>query len=274
MAIKTILLHLTNDKNLEGRIKLALKLAAENDAMINGLYTIIPAAPPASFMGYIPPEFIERTRALEVENANAASEKLTDAAAEAGVPVQISKEEGYALDILNMHALSADLLILGQVDPDDEKSAQYRYLADELVVSSARPILTVPYAGNHTNFGKHILVGWNNTREASIALHNAMPFLKKADKITLLSVNPQTDQSAENAAIIAHLGRHNIPAQIKVSQWKNVSVGNALLDSLVDLNADMLVMGAYGHSRIREMILGGATQEILEQMTAPILFSH
>lgn len=274
MAIKTILLHLTNDKNLEGRIDLALKLAAENNSVINGLYTIIPAAPPASFMGYIPPEFIERTRALEVENANAASLKLTAAAATAGVSVHIAKEEGYALDILNMHALSADLLILGQVDPDDEKSAQYRYLADELVVSSARPILTVPYAGHHTNFGKHILVGWNNTREASIALHNAMPFLKKADKVTLLSVNPQSDQSAENAAIIAHLSRHDIPAQMKVGQWKNVSVGNALLDSLVDLNADMLVMGAYGHSRIREMILGGATQEILEQMTAPILFSH
>ncbi|OUR78587.1 hypothetical protein A9Q83_06830 [Alphaproteobacteria bacterium 46_93_T64] len=274
MSIKTLLLHLTNDKNLDSRIELALRLAVENEAHIKGVYTITPAAPPTSFMGYIPPEFVERTRAIESENAEVTSTKLKLAAKEAGISCAVMKEEGYALDIINAHALAADLVVIGQVDPDDDKSAQYRYLADEVVISSAQPVLAVPYAGNHLGFGKHILVGWNNTREASIALHNAMVFLKKAEKITLLSINPSTDQSAENAAVLAHLERHSVQAEMKVGHWKDVSVGNALLDSLVDLNADMLVMGAYGHSRIREMILGGATQEILEQMTAPILFSH
>jgi len=203
MYIKTILLHLTNDKNLDSRIEVAIRLASENGALINGVYTITPAAPPSSFMGYIPPEFVERTRAIEAENADVTSAKLNAAATAASVPVRISKDEGFALDILNLHALSADLVILGQVDPDDDKSAQYRYLADEMVISSAQPVLTIPYAGKHENFGKHILVGWNNTREASIALHNAMPFLKTAGKVTLLSVNPQNDQSAENAAVIA-----------------------------------------------------------------------
>ena len=274
MSIKTIVLHLTNDAKLDSRIEVALGLATENDAAVVGIYTVTPATPPTSFMGYIPPEFIERTRALEGENAEKAASALKEAAAKVQVDVTTYKEEGYALDILNKHALAADLVILGQVNPDDDKSAQYQYLADELVVSCPCPVLAVPYAGTYHTFGSHIIVGWNNTREAARAMSGAMPFLQKAEKVTLLSINPTTDQSAENDAAVAHLKRHGVNAEVKTGHWKDVGVGNALLDSLVDYNADMLVMGAYGHSRIREMILGGATQEILEHMTAPILSAH
>jgi len=274
MTIKSILLHLTNDEKLSNRIDVALGLATTYGAHITGIYTITPATPPTSFMGYIPPEYIERTRALENENAEIATAKLAEAAAKVDVPVTTLKEEGYALDILNRHALVTDLVLVGQIDPDDDKSAQYQYLADELVVSCPQPVLIVPYAGKYQRFGSRILVGWNNTREASHALHDALPFLKNADEVTLLSINPDADQTNENAAAIEYLKLHGITAKMTVGHWKDVSVGDALLDSLVDLNADMLVMGAYGHSRIREMILGGATQEILGHMTAPILFAH
>jgi nucleotide-binding universal stress UspA family protein len=274
MSIKTILLHLVNDDRLSSNIEIALGLATENDAHVVGVYTVTPATPPTSFMGYIPPEFIERTRALEAENAEKTSAVLKEAAAKVNISVSTYKEEGYALDILNKHALVADLVIVGQVNSDDDRSAQYQYLADELVVSSPCPVLAVPYAGKYQNFGEHVLIGWNNTREAARAVSGALPFLIKAKKVTLLSVNPTTDQTAENSAAVAHLKRHGVNAEIKVGHWRDIGIGNALLDALVDYNADMLVMGAYGHSRIREMILGGATQEILEHMTAPILFAH
>ncbi len=274
MSIKTIILHLTNDEKLDGRIEVALGLATQNGAHVTGIYTVTPATPPTSFMGYIPPEFIERTRAQEAENAEAAATKLKEAAARVDVSISTFKEEGYALDILNKYAIASDLVVIGQVDPDDDKSAQYQYLADELVVSCPAAVLAVPYAGTYHNFGERILVGWNGTREAANAINAAMSFLQKADTVTLLSINPESDQSEENEAIVAHLKRHGVNAAVKTTHFKDVGVGNALLDSLVDYNADMLVMGAYGHSRIREMILGGATQEILEHMTAPILFKH
>ncbi|MBL4740407.1 MAG: universal stress protein [Sneathiella sp.] len=274
MSMKTILLHLTNDERLSVRINVALNIAGEYNAHIRALYVVTPATPPTSFMGYIPPEFIERTRGIEADNASAASAKLKEEAAKRDISVTVIKEEGYAAEVINKHALAADIVIIGQVDPKDDSTAQYLYLADEMVIGCPCPILAVPYAGKFETFGSHILVGWNNTKEASRALKGAIPFMKKASKVTLLSVNPTVDQSHQNEAALRHLERHGITAEVKIGHWRNVDVGNALLDSLVDLSADMLVMGAYGHSRIREMILGGATKEILGHMTAPVLFSH
>ncbi len=274
MSFKTILLHLTNDEKLDSRIAVALSLAAENDAHITGLYTVTPVTPPTSFMGYIPPEFVERTRGIEAENAKQAAARLKTKAEAENISFTTLEEEGYAPDILAKHAMTSDLVIIGQVDPDDDSMAQYQSLADELVVGCSCPVLAVPYAGNFQSFGSHILIGWNNTREAAKALHGAVPFLEKATKVTLLNVNPTTDQSEGNEAAKQFLERHGATVEVKVGHWPDVGVGNALLDALVDYSADMLVMGAYGHSRLREMILGGATQEILDHMTAPVLFAH
>ncbi|MEP3247366.1 MAG: universal stress protein [Sneathiella sp.] len=274
MSLKTILLHLTNDERLETRLSVALSLAAENKAHIVGLYTITPVTPPTSFMGYIPPEFVERTRGIEAENAKQAAARLQTKADAENISCSVIEEEGYAPDILVKHALTSDIVVIGQVDPDDDASAQYQNLADDLVVGCPCPVLSVPYAGNFKAFGSHIIIGWNNTPEASRAMRNALPFIRKAEKITLLNVNPATDQSVGNEAAKQFLERHGATVEVKVGYWPELGVGNALLDALVDYNADMLVMGAYGHSRLREMILGGATQEILEHMTAPVLFSH
>ena len=274
MSIKSILLHLTNNKTQEACVETALGLANQHGAHITAVYALTPVKPPTSFMGFVPPEFIERTIAEEKQNAATAIQNFKAVADRAKVSYETHQEDGYAINILNKYALSCDLVMVPQVDQRDDLSAQYQFLNDELVVSSPKPVLIVPYAGKYRNFGEHVLVAWNNTRESSRALQYALPFLKLAQKVTLLSINPSSDQTNENSATLAYLNRHGIKADLKVGHWKDVSVGNAILDSLVDLSADMLIMGAYGHSRIREMILGGATKEILEQMTAPVLFAH
>ncbi|MAZ01995.1 MAG: hypothetical protein CMN56_02545 [Sneathiella sp.] len=274
MSIKTVLLHLNNDQQLDARIETALGLAVEHDAHLIGLYTIAQVTVPTSFMGYVPPEFIEQSRKTEEENAAASKSKLESLAAKVDKQVEVIVEEGYAPDIINHHALAADIVVVGQGDPDEENNTQSRYIAEEIVVSSPRPVLIIPAAGNYRNFGKHVMVGWNNTRESSRALHEALPFLKLAEKVTLLSVNAAEDEEDETKHILAHLERHGIKAEYKSGRWPDLSVGDAILDALVDYSADMLVMGAYGHSRLREMILGGATKNILEHMTAPVLFAH
>jgi len=274
MPIKTILLHLNNDPQLEQRIEAALGLAVEHGAVLKALYTIAEVTVPTSFMGYVPPEFIEQSRREEEKQAAAAKAKLEGMAARIDQEIEIVIEEGYAPDLLSDHAVACDLIVLGQGDPDAENNAQSRYVADELVVSSPRPVLVIPCAGKYPDFGRHILVGWNNSRESSRALHEAMPFLAKAEKVTLLSVNAKDDETYETEHVLAHLKRHGVNATFKSGQWPGIGVGDALLDALVDYSADMLVMGAYGHSRLREMILGGATESILSQMTAPVLFAH
>ncbi|MCR9214530.1 MAG: universal stress protein [Proteobacteria bacterium] len=274
MSIKTILLHLNNDPQLDQRIEAALGIAEDYDAHVKALFTISQVTVPTSFMGYVPPEFIEQSRKVEEEHAAEAKAKLEEYAGKIGREVEIVIEEGYAPDLINEHAVAVDLVILGQGDPDAENNAQSQYVADELVVSSPRPVLTIPFAGKYRDFGKHVLVAWNNSRESSRALHEAMPFLKKAEKVTLVSVNAKEDEAYEMEHILGHLKRHGIEATYKSGQWPGIGVGDALLDALVDYSADMLVMGAYGHSRLREMILGGATENILSHMTAPVLFAH
>ena len=274
MSIKTVLLHLNNDQQLDARIETALGLAVEHDAHLIGLYTIAQVTVPTSFMGYVPPEFIEQSRKSEEENAAAAKNKLESLAAKVDKQVEIIVEEGYAPDLINHHALAVDIVVVGQGDPEEENNTQSRYIAEEIVVSSPRPVLIIPAAGNYRNFGKHVIVGWNNTREASRALHESMPFLQMAEKVTLLSVNATDDEEDETKHILAHLERHGVKAEYKAGRWPDLSVGDAILDALVDYSADMLVMGAYGHSRLRELILGGATKNILEHMTAPVLFAH
>lgn len=274
MTIKTILLHLSNDSQLDARIEAALGLAAENNAHVIGLYTIAQVTVPTSFMGYVPPEFIEQSRKSEEENAAKAKARFESLAAKVDCSIEVAIEEGYAPDLLNEHALSVDLVIVGQGDPEAENNAQTRYIAEEIVVSSPRPVLIIPFAGNYKNFGSHVVVGWNNTRESSRALHDSFPFLEKAEKVTLLRVNATEDETYETEHIIAHLKRHGIDANFKSGHWPGISVGDAILDSLVDYSGNMLVLGAYGHSRLREMILGGVTRNILEHMTAPVLFVH
>lgn len=274
MSIKTILLHLNNDPQLEARIETALSLAVKHDAHIKALYTMAQVTVPTSFMGYVPPEFIEQSRKAEEKQAAEAKAKLETLAAKSDRSAEVFVAEGYAPDLISHYSISADIVILGQGDDDADNNAQSQYIADDLVISSPRPVLIIPFAGNYLNFGKHVLVAWNNSRESSRALHEAMPFLAKAEKVTLLSVNSQEDQTSETESILAHLKRHGISATYKAGQWPDISVGNAILDSLVDYSADMLVMGAYGHSRLREMVLGGATETVLKQMTVPVLFAH
>ncbi|MZR31285.1 universal stress protein [Sneathiella litorea] len=274
MSIKTILFHLNNDSQLEARIEAALGLAVEHDAHLIGLYTIAQVTVPTSFMGYVPPEFIEHSRKIEEDNAAEAKAKLEKLSAKVDRTVEVIVAEGYAPDLINEYALSVDLVIVGQGDPDAENNAQTRYIAQEIVVSSPRPVLIIPFAGNYRNFGSHVLVGWNNTRESSLALHEALPFLKKAEKVTLVRVNATEDESVKTDHIMAHLERHGIKATFKSGHWPGIDVGDAILDALVDYSGNMLVLGAYGHSRLREMILGGVTKNILEHMTAPVLFAH
>lgn len=135
----------------------------------------------------------------------------------------------------------------------------------------------MPYVGHVKPIGKKVLIGWKSGREAARAVHDAMPILVGADDVEVLTIDPERDVDGINepaAAITHHLVRHGVPATAKHTISGDIPEGDVLLNYASDKNADLIVVGGYGHSRASEFILGGVTRTLLTEMTVPVLFSH
>jgi nucleotide-binding universal stress UspA family protein len=170
----------------------------------------------------------------------------------------------------------ADLVILGQRIPDHDTGL---YHPEDVVLSCSRPVLVVPYAGRRPDrIGENVLVAWNGSREASRAVQDALPFMSASSAVTVLLVDPD-DELADVALaqdLVAHLGRHGLNARMQVIQHDlaTLAVSDTILTQVAELDADLLIMGAYSHSRFREIILGGVTRDILRDMNVPVLMAH
>jgi nucleotide-binding universal stress UspA family protein len=144
---------------------------------------------------------------------------------------------------------------------------------------AGRPLLLIPYAGEFATVGRNVLVGWTRTRESTRAVHDALPVIALSAMVTVLTVENRRGapdvRILPTADIAEHLARHGLAvsaARTVVSD--GLTPADALLDYASDVGADMLVVGGYGHSRTREMILGGVTRDLLRHMTIPVLMSH
>jgi nucleotide-binding universal stress UspA family protein len=143
---------------------------------------------------------------------------------------------------------------------------------------AGRPILVVPYAGHFARIGQRVVIGWDASREAARAVNDAMPLLAAAEAVTVLTIDPEQSPRGHGeipgADIALHLARHGVTAQVERTVSAGIGIGNTLLSRAADLEADLLVMGAYGHSRVRELLLGGVTRTMLTSMTLPVLMAH
>jgi nucleotide-binding universal stress UspA family protein len=149
---------------------------------------------------------------------------------------------------------------------------------EQVTLASGRPILVVPYAGNFPNLGRRVVIGWNASREAARAVNDAMPLLTAAEIVSILTIDPREGPRAHGelpgADISLRFGAPRRQGRNRATVSADLPVGEALLSRAGDLGADLLVMGAYGHSRARELLLGGATRSLLRSMTLPVLMSH
>jgi nucleotide-binding universal stress UspA family protein len=179
-------------------------------------------------------------------------------------------------DILNLHARYADLIILGQVDPDDD--ASQRLPPERVVLGSGGPALVIPYIGAPRDFGQRIMVAWDASREAARAVNDALPLLKRAKSVVVLTINPRRREFGHGdepgADIALHLARHDVKVDVQRVEGSEIDPGNTILSQIATEGSDLLVMGAYAHSRLRELVLGGVTRTILEEMTVPVLMAH
>ncbi len=274
MSIKTMLVHLDADKYTPPRLDSALALAGDHNASLVGLYVRPRVEVPANVQAYIDAEILAANERAAREQAGRIETMFRERCEKAGVSHEWRCEIGDRHEIVTIHARHADIAVLGQTPPEESDSLVFAHLPEDVALGSGRPVIVVPYAGVHTTIGRRVLVAWNGSREAVRAVYDALPILERAERVIVLSVNPGEMRHIPGADITAQLARHGVKAEASETASEALGVGDVLLSRAVDLGVDLIVMGAYGHSRAREWIAGGATRHLLAHMTVPVLFSH
>lgn len=269
MDYKTILVYLDESARRAERLRAAFGIAATMDGHVSALFAARRSFLPTYAYAEAGPAVLELERA-RVEQAAAEAERDFRAAAAAAPAVRSDWSVAEASIDPGAAVRCADLVIAGQPEPDD---AAQKAFAGDLLLSAGRPVLFIPYVGRFDTLGQRVLLAWNGTREAARALADALPFLRRARAVNVVTFDasraegPRTD-------VALQLSRHGVKATLGRERVPDVEVGEQILSRAADLGADLIVMGAYGHSRVRERVLGGATRTLLESMTVPVLMSH
>lgn len=277
MKFKTLLVHVDDSRQSGARTEFALDLARRWDAHVIGLYVVC--------QDLMRPLFRRdeslRLAANEAQHAarrDAAQARFTAAGERAGVNFEWRAPAGPPTDVATLHARHADLVVLGQPEPGDAAAYIEPHFVDDVVMSGGVPAIVLPFTGAMRTFGENVLLAWDGSREAARAVADALPLLKRALRDRRKRVAPPRDGAGLAPAgidVAAYLGRHGIQASFSASAHvPGIDTGAALLNRAADLHADLLVMGAYGHTRARERVLGGVTRTMLESMTVPVLLSH
>jgi nucleotide-binding universal stress UspA family protein len=289
MAIKKILVPLQNLETAEAALKAALTLARRHRAHVEVLHVRQPPNLPAE--GYYPvgvvfaPEHFaafdaalagqaEKARALVERVARAAGAPRVDAAAhrdDSGATISWRDKPGVLPFDLSAAARVCDLVLFGR--PAGEAPLPDQGLVEEALFQSSRPLLVAP-AGRLEAAPRRILVGWNGRREAARALTAAMPVFDSAERVRVLSIGafPSDLEGPERAAELLRL--HGVPADAERRELKSAAAEEELIAAARDWRADLIVMGAYSHSRWREIVLGGFTRRLLRQSEFPLLLAH
>ena len=278
MSYKTIVVLLDRAWRAE-QLEVAFALAHGMDAHVVGLYAVRPMVIPAYALVEAGPVADELHKILgaDIVRREEEARKAFEAAAGRG---GLAKTEGRIaedepLAAVWVSARYADLVIASQPGPGLDETGTAPDVHRSLALATGRPVLLVPYAGRFAEVGKNILIAWNASRESARAVADGLPLLRKADSVRVVVFNPGPEHGEEPGADIAlNLARHGVKVSVATRINKDVGIGELIVSYAADTGADLIVMGAYGHSRIRELVLGGATRTLLESMTVPVIMSH
>ena len=276
MTLRSVLVHVEPSDEGELRVAYALRLAAAHDAFVTALYVDSGLVFPALVDAPTSPVLVEHLDEERKLRAEQAADLFARQAADVSVSHQWLSEQGEPVATLVRHGYCADIIVVGQASVHDTKLV-LGGLPDGVSLTSGRPVLVVPNEIPPSTTGENVLVAWNWRREAVRAIHDALPVLKRAREVSLVHVSLTTDTGDESDAmkrIGGHLQRHGVRASLVTLSGNDGDVGKVLNTRAEDAGHDMLVMGAYGHSRLREIVLGGTTRHVLKNMRVPVFMSH
>lgn len=278
MPYRTILVYLNNEKHVGQLVDVAAYIADRNEAHLLALY-VVPSAVVGSVSG-LGGRIAGSGREAFREEGRRIKEAFDKAMVGRTVVadwhmIEPPKDHPGPAEAVMVHARAADLVVTAQADPTWEFSLLLDF-PERLALESGRPTLVVPHSGRFTQPGRRVLVAWNGRREAVRAVFDALPILQQAESVRILSVSSPQAATYElpDTEIAAALARHGVKCETARSVSTGIDVGNDLLNRVADFGADLLVMGCYGHSRFREFVMGGASRQIFQHMTVPVLMSH
>lgn len=280
MSYKTILVCLTTPKNAQRLMDAACMLARKFNAHLIGLHTLQSIEVYPGIAMDLPKQAVksfEDDQLKQTDAIKAVFDKATKGEDFISEWRLVKAESAQAADRMIEHALCADLVIMGQADRDNDRADQ-RDAQEKVIRQSGRPVLVIPSVGTFKSIGDHALVGWSATRESTRSMHDALPLLANGGKATILWVS-HSDRNAAYLESTAHavasvMDRHGV--QATVAHWQNtkIAIADALLNEAYDRGADLIVTGAFGHSRFYDFVIGATTTGLLEHMTVPVLFSN
>jgi nucleotide-binding universal stress UspA family protein len=287
MALKDLLVYVDQTENSLVRLRLAADLAIRHGSRLTALYVKEWSRTQ-----------LDRRKAAELGLVSAAGMRNLDQRTEAsidavagrlrstlealtrdhGVQAELRCIDGVASTIVPQYARYADLCILGRDEPEEPASINYTF-SEQLLFVTGRPVLFIPPEGSFATLGRHIAVAWNSSRPAARSLNDALPLIERAERTTVLMVNPSGFIDGRDAPpgeqMVEHLRRHGAAADgIRIETVPHGSIADKLQTEAHALGADMIVAGAFGHPRLWEKMLGGVTHDLIARMTLPIFMSH
>ena len=255
----------------------AISIAEAFGAHLLGVAVCYEPVIPGTIMGGVPPEVIEGQRAESNKKARAAIARFENAAKRAGISMEtriLNTSVSGAADQIGRIARRFDLVVAGQ--PQRKDSLPDEVVDEGVLFESGRPVIFVPFIQKGGMKVDRVMVCWDGGRAAARAVAESIPFLKKAKQveIVIISDKPAKKDEMPGADLGQHLARHGLKVEVKRITAPDTDVPSTILSHASDSSADMIVMGGYGHSRLREFVLGGATRGLFAAMTVPVLMSH
>ncbi|MFT5393740.1 MAG: nucleotide-binding universal stress UspA family protein [Gammaproteobacteria bacterium] len=272
--IRNILVHVDVSKRSQMRVECAVQLARSMDARVDGVFVF----PPAPISAYLAGAGDGAAAAHVVQEAMREAQIHCDqrrSAFEAAVGTVGGawfEADGPVVKMLCEHAYRYDLVVLGQHDYAIGEASLFSS-TEGVVLESGRPVLIIPEVTARPSVATQVLIAWTPSREATRSVHDAMPLLRNAGSVVLVTFNADEARSSSGPAMVAHLGAHGVNATHRNLECDD-DVGKALLSCAAEHESDLIVMGAYGHSRLRELVFGGATRDVLKNMDVPVLMSN
>lgn len=273
MTVRDLFVYVDNDRQCGNRLGYAVQIARCFGANLHGVYVRRQMGIPSYAEVQIPKDVLaeaERSLAQMAASASAAFSQAVD-----GTSLQTGYRElrGTLPDVLSASLRYADLAVLPQRHPEDA-DLNTHYNPAPLMFQTGRPVLIVPHGGTLEFPARRAVVAWDGGAASARALHDALPLLAKAEQVVVVSVGKRASASLDDNDLGAHLARHGLDVELRNVEAADSDAHRVVMKVAADTGSGLLVMGGYGHTRVRELVLGGMTRDVLSGMTAPVLMSH
>lgn len=270
MGYKTILVHLGPDAESDRRMATAVDFARRQEARLRGCYAVMPSDVP----GIHPGATLTDVQQTAAGVAAPVRERFEASCAREGVPCDWLLDVGDPGERLALHGRYADAVLISQDRPKGVFEDYRVDLPEFLPFACSSPVIILPRGRDVVIDPAHVVIAWKSSKEAAGAVRDALPLLKEAAQVTVVTVKPPGEREVEGAGISRYLAEHGVQVDLHVVTATDHAVGQTILAEAAGLGAGLIVMGVYGHNRLRSRILGGVSKHVLDHSPVPLLVTH